>query len=377
MNSARSRVALGARLVREHGKEISPARAAAAATAGRRWASTEAPKTSAASSGPRITAAPAPPHKNITLHSLATKVRKGQPISMVTAYDYPSAVHVDKAGIDILLVGDSLGMVELGFDTTLPVTLDDMIHHGKAVARGCRRPLLVIDLPFGTFETSPQQAAQSAIRVMKETNFDAVKVEGGRQRLPNIEAILDCGIACMGHIGLTPQSYSSLGGFKAQGRTAAAAYELIKDAEALQETGCFALVIECVPAAVADQVAKAVDIPVIGIGAGPHTDGQVLVFHDMLGMMQHYHHAEFTPLFCKQYATVGHTIQNGLADYKRDVEERRFPSMEYSPYKISDAELATFMDMVASHNETKQRLASDGQVKSAADDIDNENIKVY
>lgn len=163
---------------------------------------------------PKISAAPAPPHKTITIHSLATKKRKGVPISMVTAYDYPSAVHVDKAGIDILLVGDSVGMVELGHDTTLPVTLDDMIHHCKAVGRGCRRPLLVGDMPFGSYETSPQKAAESAIRIMKEAGMDAVKLEGGRSRLGAIRAVLDCGIAVMGHIGLMPQSFSGLGGFK-------------------------------------------------------------------------------------------------------------------------------------------------------------------
>lgn len=323
---------------------------------------------------PTITAAPAPPHKNITLHSLAAKTNRGEPITMVTAYDYPSAVHVDKAGIDILLVGDSVGMVELGYDTTLPVTLDEMIHHAKAVARGCRRPLLVVDIPFGYFEASPRQAAESAIRIMKETNFDAVKVEGGRKRLPQVEAILDCGIAVMGHIGLTPQSFSSLGGFKAQGRTASAAYELIKDAEALQEAGCFACVLECVPAPVAEQVAKAVDIPIIGIGAGPYTDGQVLVFHDMLGMMQHYHHAEFTPQFCKQYATVGHLIQEGLADYKRDVEERKFPTMEYSPYKIADKELKLFLEMAEKHEKDKQEKPKSGS--SISQDA-GEDIKVY
>jgi len=163
---------------------------------------------------PKITAAPAPPHKNITIHSLAAKKRKGTPITMVTAYDFPSAVHVDKAGIDILLCGDSVGMVELGYDTTIPVTLNEIIHHCKAVVRGCRRPLMVADLPFGTYEDSPRVAAKNAIRLLKESGMDAIKVEGGVSRIESVKAIVNCGIAVMGHIGLTPQSFSGLGGFK-------------------------------------------------------------------------------------------------------------------------------------------------------------------
>mmetsp|Transcript_8022 Transcript_8022/g.14211 ORF Transcript_8022/g.14211 Transcript_8022/m.14211 type:complete len:350 (+) Transcript_8022:102-1151(+) len=322
---------------------------------------------------PKITAAPAPPHKNITIHTLAARKRKGKAISMVTAYDFPSAVHVDKAGIDVVLIGDSVGMVELGYDTTLPVTLDEILYHCKTVTRGCRRPLIVADLPFGSYEISSEQAASNAIRLMKEGGgVDAVKLEGGRKRLDAVKAILDCGIAVMGHIGLTPQSFSGLGGFKAQGRSAKAAIDIIKDAEALQEAGCFAAVLECVPAIVAREVTRAVDIPIIGIGAGPHTDGQVLVYHDMLGMLQHYHHAEFTPQFCKQYATVGYAIQEGLAQYKVDVEQRKFPDENYSPYKISAEEEKMFLDAV---EQNRSSMSKSSPMASILDD--GPDIKVY
>eukprot|EP00511_Aplanochytrium_stocchinoi_P009392 CAMPEP_0204864462 /NCGR_PEP_ID=MMETSP1348-20121228/4079_1 /ASSEMBLY_ACC=CAM_ASM_000700 /TAXON_ID=215587 /ORGANISM="Aplanochytrium stocchinoi, Strain GSBS06" /LENGTH=289 /DNA_ID=CAMNT_0052015107 /DNA_START=361 /DNA_END=1230 /DNA_ORIENTATION=+ len=289
---------------------------------------------------------------------------------MVTAYDYPSAVHVDKAGIDILLVGDSVGMVELGYDTTLPVTMDEMIHHCKAVTRGCRRPLIVSDLPFGSFEASPVQAIQNASRILKEGGgVDAVKVEGGRARAETIGKIVESGIAVMGHIGLTPQSYSVLGGFRAQGRSTQEALNLIDDAIALEKAGCFGMVIECVPAVVAKAVTEAVSIPTIGIGSGPYTDGQVLVYHDMLGMMQHHHHAEFTPKFCKQYATVGHLIQQGLADYKADVENQSFPSEHYSPYQISKEDEEEFL-----HEFSKKYRQKN---KSSGEEVDEENIKVY
>jgi|GEM_PF-36812 len=320
-----------------------------------------------ASTPPKISAAPSPPHKNITIHSLLLKKRKGIPISMVTAYDFPSAVHVDKAGVDILLVGDSVGMVELGYETTLPVTLDDMVHHCKAVCRGCRRPLIVGDLPFGTYERSADQAITSAMRLMKETQIDCIKLEG--PRIETIKAIVESGIAVMGHIGLTPQSFSALGGFKAQGRDAHKAVLLIEQAVALEKAGCFGMVIECVPPLVAKAVTEAVTIPVIGIGAGGYTDGQVLVFHDMLGMMQHHHHAEFTPQFCKQYASVGFTIQEGLAQYIREVESKEFPGDEFSPYIMSSEEESIFKDLL------EKRVANP---KSAIHNSEEEvNIKVY
>uniref|UniRef100_H3G552 3-methyl-2-oxobutanoate hydroxymethyltransferase n=1 Tax=Phytophthora ramorum TaxID=164328 RepID=H3G552_PHYRM len=256
--------------------------------------------------------------------------RKNKPITMVTAYNYPSAVHVDLAGFDILLVGDSLGMVELGMDTTLPVTLEDMIHHTKAVKRGANRPLVITDMPFGTCEGSPYEALKNAQRLMKEGGADCVKIEGGKERAKTIKTIVDGGIAVMGHIGLRPQHISVLGGFRAQGRTAAQARMIIEDALAVQKAGAFAVVLECVPSAVAKAVTEILKIATIGIGAGPETDGQVLVFHDLLGMLQHPHHAQFVPKFCKRYADVGEQIRIGLENYRDDVESGRFSSEEYS-----------------------------------------------
>jgi 3-methyl-2-oxobutanoate hydroxymethyltransferase len=233
----------------------------------------------------------APLRRKVTTVDLGLMKARGQRISMVTAYTYPSAVHVETAGIDVLLVGDSVGMVELGFDTTLPVTVSDMLYHCRAVARGADRALLVADLPFGSYEASPEAAFATAVRFLKEANMDCVKLEGGRQMVPHVRTLVGGGVAVMGHIGLTPQRISVLGGFRAQGKTITGAQALLEDALALQEAGCFALVIECVPAEVAALITRALTIPTIGIGAGKHTDGQVLVYHDMLGMLQHSHHA--------------------------------------------------------------------------------------
>lgn len=198
---------------------------------------------------------------------------------MVTAYTYPSAVHVDAAGIDVILVGDSVGMVELGYDTTLPVTMEDMLHHCKSVARGSDHALLVADMPFGSYETSPEHAYMSAIRFLKEAQMDCVKLEGGKEYVPTIRKLVAGGVAVMGHIGLTPQRISVLGGFRAQGKSLQAAQALLEDAIALQEAGCFAIVIECVPAEVAEFITQSLTIPTIGIGAGNGTSGQVLVYH--------------------------------------------------------------------------------------------------
>ncbi|KAL3665934.1 hypothetical protein V7S43_009354 [Phytophthora oleae] len=272
--------------------------------------------------------------------------RKKKPITMVTAYDYPSAVHVDLAGFDILLVGDSLGMVELGMDTTLPVTLEDMIHHTQAVKRGANRPLVITDMPFGTCEGAPFDALKNAQRLMKEGGADCVKIEGGKERAETIKTIVDGGIAVMGHVGLLPQHISVLGGFRAQGRTAAQARLIIEDALAVQKAGAFAVVLECVPSTVAKAVTELLKIPTIGIGAGPETDGQVLVFHDMLGMLQHPHHAQFVPKFCKRYADVGEQIRIGLENYRDDVESGRFSSEAYSPYKMSKEETQKLHEMM-------------------------------
>lgn len=231
--------------------------------------------------------------RRVTLRQLAAKHAAGTPITMVTAYDYPSGVHADEAGMDVVLVGDSAGMVVHGHDTTLPVTMADMVSHCRAVARGARRPLLVADLPFGSYEASPEQAVRSAVRMLKEGGADAVKLEGaGAGRVAAARAVAEAGVAVMGHVGLTPQAISALGGFRPQGRTAAGAARVVRDAMALQDAGCFAVVLECVPSPVAAAVTAVLRIPTIGIGAGPYCSGQVLVYHDLLGMMQHPHHAK-------------------------------------------------------------------------------------
>eukprot|EP00656_Telonema_subtile_P057458 TRINITY_DN9456_c0_g1_i3.p1 TRINITY_DN9456_c0_g1~~TRINITY_DN9456_c0_g1_i3.p1 ORF type:complete len:252 (+),score=44.80 TRINITY_DN9456_c0_g1_i3:375-1130(+) len=212
---------------------------------------------------------------------------RGDKITMVTAYDYPSAVHAERAGMDVVLVGDSLGMVQLGYPNTLPVSMSDMILHCKAVRRGTQRALVVGDLPFGSYQACLTQAQESAFRMVKEGGADCVKLEGGSEkRVRTVEAIVDSGVAVMGHIGLTPQAFSSLGGFRAQGKTAAQACDLVEQALSLEHAGASALVVECVPAEVAARISVAVGIPTIGIGAGPFTDGQVLVYHDLLGVMQ-------------------------------------------------------------------------------------------
>lgn len=282
-----------------------------------------------------------PSPSRVTLRSIRQKYAKGIPITMITAYDYPSAVHVDLAGMDMLLVGDSSAMVVHGHDTTLPITLDEMITHCKAVTRGAQRTFIVGDLPFGSFEQGPSQAIASSVRMMKEGGIDAVKVEGGfPSRAETVAAIVRSGIAVVGHVGLTPQSISTLGGFRPAGQTAMEALRVMKEAVALERAGCFAVVLECVPDIVARAITKELNIPTIGIGSGAGCSGQVLVFHDMLGLMQHPHHAKVTPKFCKKYALVGESIQKALSEYIHEVEARAFPSQEYSPYTMPDGEMA-------------------------------------
>ncbi|KAK9074267.1 hypothetical protein SSX86_006864 [Deinandra increscens subsp. villosa] len=286
---------------------------------------------------------PQNPDERVTLTTLRKKHRKGEAITMVTAYDYPSAVHLDSAGIDIALVGDSASMVVHGHDTTLPITLEEMLMHCRAVARGAKRPLLVGDLAFGTYESSSQQAVDTAVRVLKEGGMDAIKLEGGApSRISAAKHIVEAGIAVMGHVGLTPQAISVLGGFRPQGRNVLSAVKVVETALALQEAGCFSVVLECVPAPVAAAATSVLQIPTIGIGAGPFCSGQVLVYHDLLGMMQHPHHAKVTPKFCKQFAQIGEGINKALSDYKQEVENRSFPGVTYSPYKINPAEVDGF-----------------------------------
>ncbi|EOX95858.1 hypothetical protein QUC31_005251 [Theobroma cacao] len=275
-------------------------------------------------------------NQRVTLNQLKQKYRKGEPITVVTAYDYPSAVHLDTAGIDICLVGDSASMVVHGHDTTLPISLDEMLVHCRAVARGAKRPLLVGDLPFGTYETNTSQAVDTAVRVLKEGGMDAIKLEGGSpSRITAAKAIVEAGIAVIGHVGLTPQAISVLGGFRPQGKNVSSAVKVVETAMALQEAGCFSVVLECVPAPVAAAATSALQIPTIGIGAGPFCSGQVLVYHDLLGMLQHPHHAKVTPKFCKQYARVGDVINKALLEYKEEVTNGSFPSPSHSPYKMN------------------------------------------
>ena len=263
--------------------------------------------------------------KKVTTLSLARKKAQNQSVTMLTAYDYATALAIDRAGIDSILVGDSLGMVVLGYENTLPVTMEDMIHHCQAVARGARYALLIGDMPFMSYQASVNEAVRNAGRFLKEGGMDAVKLEGGRERLPAIEAIISAGIPVQGHLGLTPQSVHLLGGFRAQGKTAAAARKLIEDAHALQEAGCFSLVLETIPARLARLLSERLEIPTIGIGAGVGCDGQVLVTHDLLGLFD-----RFTPRFVKKYADLHNEMAQAFVAYKADVESNTFPAEEHS-----------------------------------------------
>ncbi|HEY45552.1 MAG: 3-methyl-2-oxobutanoate hydroxymethyltransferase [Anaerolineae bacterium SM23_ 63] len=263
--------------------------------------------------------------KKITTLSLVRKKAQKQPVTMLTAYDYATALAIDRAGIDSILVGDSLGMVVLGYENTLPVTMEDMIHHCQAVARGARYALLIGDMPFMSYQASVNEAVRNAGRFLKEGGMDAVKLEGGRERLPAIEAIISAGIPVQGHLGLTPQSVHLLGGFRAQGKTADAARKLIDDAHALQEAGCFSLVLETIPARLARLLSERLEIPTIGIGAGVGCDGQVLVTHDLLGLFD-----RFTPRFVKKYADLHGEMAQAFIAYKADVENSTFPAEEHS-----------------------------------------------
>ncbi|MGQ9674934.1 MAG: 3-methyl-2-oxobutanoate hydroxymethyltransferase [Chloroflexota bacterium] len=271
-----------------------------------------------------------PERKKVTIPDIQAKKEAGRPITMVTAYDYPTGLLVDRAGIDMLLVGDSLAMVVLGLESTTPVTMEEMLHHCRAVARGAKRPLLVGDLPFLSYHCSVPQAIENAGRFLKEGNMDAVKLEGGKERAPVVRAIVEAGIPVFGHIGLTPQTTSQLGGFRVQGKSVEAAAGLIEDALALEEAGCFALILEAIPDRVATLITKRLRIPTIGIGAGPNCDGQVLVLHDMLGMFD-----RFTPKFVKKYASFFDMGVEALQAYIRDVESGAFPGPEHG-YAVSD-----------------------------------------
>lgn len=255
---------------------------------------------------------------------------KGEKISMLTAYDYSTAKLVDEAGVNSILVGDSLGNVMLGYEDTIAVTVEDMIHHGRAVAKGAKNALVVVDMPFMSYQTSVYDAVVNAGRIMKETHCGAVKLEGGAVVCPQIKAIVDASIPVCAHLGLTPQSINAFGGFKVQGKTVEAAQKLIDDAKAVEEAGAFAVVLECVPAKLAKLVSEAVSIPTIGIGAGNGCDGQVLVYADMLAMF-----SDFCPKFVRKFANVGEIMSQAFKDYDAAVKDGSFPAEEHT-YKIDD-----------------------------------------
>jgi len=272
----------------------------------------------------------------LPLTELAEMKRRGDRIVMVTAYDAPGARFADGAGIDVVLVGDSAAMVVLGHDSTVPATIDEMLVLTRAVTRGARRPLIVADMPFGSFQVSDEEALRNAIRFVKEAGADAVKLEGAGPMLPRVRALVGAGIPVMGHIGLTPQSATMLGGFKAQGRTAEKARKLVEDAIALEGAGCFALVLEAVPSPVATRITRTLTIPTIGIGAGAGCDGQVLVYHDLLGLYE-----ARAPRFVKRYAALADEIRAALEKYAEDVRAGRFPEEQHG-YSMPDDELEAF-----------------------------------
>jgi 3-methyl-2-oxobutanoate hydroxymethyltransferase len=272
----------------------------------------------------------------MTLPRLAEKKRLGERIVMVTAYDYPSAQVAQEAGVDVVLVGDSGAMTVLGYASTIPISIDEMLMLSSAVRRGLRTPLLVGDLPFGSYETSDEQAISTAQRFIKEAGCDAVKLERGGTSVQRARAIVGAGIPVMGHVGLTPQTATALGGYRAQGRTAEQAIAVARDAVALEAAGCFSVVLEAIPAAVAEEVMARVEIPVIGIGAGPATDGQVLVFHDLLGIYDGH-----VARFAKRFADIRSHMIAGVAEYAAEVRSGAFPAPEHC-YSIDEEELARF-----------------------------------
>ena len=288
------------------------------------------------STRPRTPGPSLPAPGKLALPELREMKRRSDPITMVTAYDAPAARLADEAGVELVLVGDSAAMVMLGHASTVTVTLDEMIFLTRAVTRAARRPLVIGDLPFGSYEVSDEQAVSSAIRMLKEGGADCVKLEGAGRMVSRARAIAESSIGVMGHLGLTPQSATMLGGFRAQGRTAAAALALYDDALALQEAGCFAIVLEAVPAPVATRITRALDVPTIGIGAGAGCDGQVLVWHDLLGMYD-----GPAPRFVKQYGQIAEEIGEALAAYVAEVRTRAFPEEQHT-YSIPDAELEEF-----------------------------------
>ncbi|MGB5746563.1 MAG: 3-methyl-2-oxobutanoate hydroxymethyltransferase [Desulfobacterales bacterium] len=276
----------------------------------------------------------------VTILDVQQAKEENRKLTMMTAYDYPFGLLADEAGIDIVLVGDSLGMVVMGLAGTVEVNMEHMIHHIRAVARGCKNPFIVGDMPFMSYNTSIREAIMNAGRLLKEGGCESIKLEGGVDFAPTIEAIVKAGIPVQGHIGLTPQTASALGGFKMQGRDAAAAKQIIDDAKALEGAGVFSMILEAVPAPLGKLVAEAVKVPVIGIGAGPDVDGQVLVTHDMIGLFD-----KFVPKFVKQYTNIRKVILDALSEYKQEVVDVKFPAPEHS-FKMPEEALVQLQKLI-------------------------------
>ena len=279
-------------------------------------------------------------NKKISILDVQQAKEENRKLTMVTAYDYPFGLLADEAGIDIVLVGDSLGMVVMGLDGTVEVNMEHMIHHIRAVTRGCRNPFIVGDMPFMSYNTSIREAIINAGRLLKEGGCDSIKLEGGVDFAPTVEAIVKAGIPVQGHIGLTPQTASALGGFKMQGRDAAAAKQIIDDARALEDAGVFSMILEAVPAPLGKLVAEAVKVPVIGIGAGPDVDGQVLVTYDMIGLFD-----KFVPKFVKQYTNIRKVILEALSEYRDEVIDVKFPAPEHS-FKMPEEALEELKKLI-------------------------------
>lgn len=280
--------------------------------------------------------------RQVTIQDVKNAKTEGRKLVMITAYDYPFGLMADEAEVDIVLVGDSVGMVVMGYNGTEKVTMDNMVHHIKAAVTGCKGPLVVGDMPFGSYNVSIEQAVSNAVRLMKEGGCDVVKLEGGVDYAPTVEAIVKAGVPVQGHIGLTPQTATALGGFKMQGKNAAAAKQIYDDAKALEKAGAFSIILEAVPAPLGKLIAESVSVPVIGIGAGSDVDGQVLVTHDLVGLFD-----KFVPKFVKQYTKIRPMILEALAEYKKEVQGGVFPGPENS-FKMPAEALEDLKKMIAS-----------------------------
>ncbi len=278
--------------------------------------------------------------KKVTLPELFRKYRAGEPITMLTCYDYPTATFQDQAGIDMILVGDSLGMTMLGYESTLPVTMDDMIRHAQAVRRGAPHVWLIGDMPYMTYQPSVETAIRNAGRFMAEAACDAIKLEGGREMADRMEGIVKSGIPAMGHLGLTPQSATALGGFRVQGKGAEQAARIVEDARILEEAGAYSILLEMVPDRVCELITKRANIPIISLGSGPHANGQLLIYHDMFGL-----YPRFKPRMAKQYGNAGELILNGLKSYVEEVTTGKFPQPE-NWFGIEDAEFERLLKIV-------------------------------